>query len=324
MDMALAPLERAKRAARARKPKTFRPLRKARSFSRSVARNRKVPKPQVCKETAPAFRDAMSGWFGYNCGDGVLLVPSPRCVGPECRGGGRQGTPVLGFAGDLDAGSRGSFIGQRNMQGLTAYDGVSIGKGLAAIDDLANRNEIDRFYAGAAKRAYLEQLSEEPGPDRLFEEPSPFGRVLAPGALRRRFAGATGEDVGPSVREACGCKPRPFDARDPVSGWGIYYVKGGIFLTPSEKCIGGGGPPNWWEQAWRNTVNLFRAAPEEPSPPRPTVVPGEPLPPRPTAPPGSPPPPPTPGYLCLDPRIWPLAWRPSSTPCVPPQVPYPM
>jgi len=321
MDAALDPLQRAKKRDRAIRPKTHRPLRTALRFSRRVARNRKVPKPTTCNVMAPSFRDAMSGWFGYNCSGGVLLVPSPRCVGPECRGGGRAGTPVLGYQGELDAGSRGSFTQAGRVIGVTAMDGVEIGRGLAAIDELRAQNEIDGYYASAAKRAYLERIGEMPERAAPFEEPSPFGMLLAPGALKRRFAGKTGEDVGPSVGESCGCKPRPFDARDPVSGWGIYYVKGGIFLTPSEKCIGGGGrPPSFWETTIRNVVSLVK--PTEPVPSRPEVKPGEPLPALPPSPPSSPPPAPSPGYLCLDPRIFPLAWRPSAT-CEPPAIRYP-
>lgn len=264
----------------------------------------------------------MSGWFGYNCGDGVLLVPSPRCVGPECRGSSRAGVPVLGFQGDLDEGSRGAFIGQRNLEGLTAYDGISIGKGLAAIDELRANNEIDGYYASAAKRAYLEQVAEEPGPGSLFEEPSPFGRVLAPSALRRRFRGIPGADVGPDVGEACACEAREFDAVDPVSGWGIYYVAGGVFLTPSKKCIGGGGrAPTFWERTFRNVLTLV--APSRPTPPRPSVSPAPPpLPPAVPAP-AQPSPPPPSGYLCMDPRVWPAAWRPQSTPCEAPKISYP-
>lgn len=258
----------------------------------------------------------------YNCPGGVLLVPAPRCVGPECRGGPRGGGPTLGYAGDLDAGSRGSFLQAGRLIGITALDGVEIQRGLAAIDDLAASNQIDRYYAASAKRAYLERLGEEPERAAPFEEPTPFGRVLAPGALARRFRGLPGEDVGPSVEDACRCTPRPFDAIDPVSGWGIYYVKGGVLLTPSLKCIGGGGRPSgFWATTWRNVVSLVRA-PEIP-PSRPIVTQRPPPPPTEPPPPSAPPPPPPGGYLCLDYRVVPTYWRPQPTPCVPPQIPYP-
>lgn len=248
-------------------------------------------------------------------------MPSPRCVGPECRGAGRAGTALLGIRGDLDAGSRGSFTQAGRLIGVTGFDGVELGKGLAAIDELAQNREIDRFYAGAAKKAFLMQIGEEGERAAPFEEPSAIGRLLAPGALRRQFRGKTGEDVGPSVREGCGCKPREPDARDPMSGWFIYYVSGGVLLTPTKKCIGGGGrPPSWWERPFRFVSEFLKppAPPVEPSPfklvsPTAPVEPATPI--NPPAPPG--------GYLCMDPRIWPAMFRPQPTPCEAPKIPWP-
>lgn len=280
-----------------------------------------MPKPAACKETPPAFRDAITGWFGYTCGDGTLLVPSPRCVGPECRGTKKDATPTLGYAGELDAGSKGSFLQAGRLIGVTAMDGVEIGQGLAAINALQQSGEIDGYYASAAKRAYLERIGDMPARAAPFETPSPFGMLLAPGALRRRFKGITGEDVGPSVIEACACTPRPFDARDPVSGWGIYYVKGGVLLTPSEKCIASDGkPPAWWQTTWRNVRELLKPAESVGEFPDVTVPTAPAAPPVPTAPSAKPPEPKT--YLCFDPRIWPPAFRPQSSPCTAPQIPY--
>jgi len=230
--------------------------------------------------------------------------------------------PVLGYQGELDAGSRGSFTQAGRTLGITALDGVEIQKGLAAIDELRANNEIDGYYAAAAKRAYLQQIGEEDERASPFEEPSPFGRLLAPGALKRRFADRTGADVGPTVEEGCGCTPRAPDAIDPVSGWLIYYVNGGVLLTPSYKCIGGGGrPAGFWEATWKNVQRMVGV--DEPAPPRPKPVPGQPSPPPAPPAPSQPPPPAPSGGLCLDPRIYPLAWRPSAGPCVPPAIPYP-
>jgi hypothetical protein len=258
----------------------------------------------------------------YFCPGGTLLVPSERCVGPECTGARAGGTQLLGYAGDLDAGSNGSFARAGQLVGLCAKDGVEIAQGLAAITDLARSGTIDRYYAGAARAAYADAQGpdcERPAP---FVSPSPFGAPLAPGALAKRFAGVAGQDVGPNVDQACRCTPRPFDARDPVSGWGIYYVPGGVLLTPSEKCIGGGGrPTGFWATTWRNVKALLPTPapvpplPEAP-PPAPAPAPGAPAaPPAPPAPPG--------GYLCLDPRIWPPLFRAQASPCVAPQIPYP-
>jgi len=258
----------------------------------------------------------------YSCGGGVLLVPAPRCVGPECSGGKLGETPGLGYAGDLDAGSNGSFMRAGRLAGLCAADGVEIQQGLSAITELQRAGEIDRYYSAAARRAYAEAAG--PGCEReTFGAPLvPSGVPLAPSALARTFRGKEGADVGPSVDQACRCTPRPFDARDPISGWGIYYVPGGVLLTPSEKCIGGGGRRSgFWETTWRNVKALLPAPPQPPPlpeapPPAPAPGPEEPAPPpAPTGPPKT--------YLCLDPRIWPPLYRGQSTPCVAPQIPYP-
>lgn len=309
------------RRARIAQPKLRRPLGKVRALSARAARGRTVPQPAVCKPMPPAGQDSITGWFMYNCGGGVLLVPTPRCVGPECRGGSKAGTPVLGYAGELDAGSKGSFMTAGRLAGVTKMDGVEIQGGLAAIDDLRQRNEIDAYYAGAAKRAYLGQLNEEGDREQPFEAPSPFGRILAPGALGKRYKGKRGADVGVDVDEACGCTPRPFDARDVVSGWGIYYIGTGVLLTPTEKCIAGGGRrPSFFQNMWRNTLALIKPAPPVPPQPAPIVPGAPPVPPAPVPPPINPAPT---VYLCMDPRLWPAAWRPQSTPCEAPKISYP-
>lgn len=269
-----------------------------------------------------AARDNITGWGMYFCGGGVLLVPAPRCVGPECTGAAPGATKALGYEGDLDAGSRGSFTQGGRLIGITAMDGVEIAQGLAQITELQRTGQIDRYYAAAARNAYAD--AQGPGAQRPapFAPPSPFGAPLAPGALGRTFRGRDGEDVGASVDQVCRCTPRPFDARDPVSGWGIYYVKGGVLLTPSEKCIGGGEKPQgFWATTWRN-IKALRPAPE-PVPPLPQAPPPaqKPTPEAPTPPPVPTGPPKT--YLCLDPRIWPPLYRGQPTPCTAPQIPYP-
>jgi hypothetical protein len=253
-----------------------------------------VPKASQCTPTPPAARDNVTGWFIYYCGGGTLLVPAARCVGPECRGAAPGQTKNIGYAGDIAAGTRGSFTQGARSIGVTAMDGVEIAQGLAAIDDLRARNEIDAYYAASAKNAFIERTqgdAERPAP---FEGPSPFGSPLAPRALARRYKGITGEDVGATVSEACRCTPRPFDARDPVSGWGIYYVGTGVLLTPTPKCIGGSGRPlSFWAKTWRNVLELARpyqqAAPAMPQPqpyhlPVPRPAPSVPTPSTPGAP----------------------------------------
>jgi hypothetical protein len=257
----------------------------------------------------------------YFCTTGTLLVPSERCVGPECRGGPKTGAPLLGFQGDLDAGSTGSFMSAGRLIGTRAYDGIEIGKGLQQIEQLRQEGAIDNYYAGAAKRAYAERFKDDPERAAPFETPSPFDGPLAPGALGRLHRGQVGTAVGGTASESCGCTPREFDAVDPISGWGMYFIGDGVLLTPSQKCIAGTGRgPRWWQQTWKNVLSLW----ETPAP-----VPGRVSPPAPTAPrilPGTPPPeappPPPKTYLCMDPRIWPLYYRPQQGPCVAPQIEY--
>jgi hypothetical protein len=264
---------------------------KVRRLAARNAKGRPIQQPTTCTPTPPAARDNVTGWFIYHCGGGVLLKPAPSCVGPECRGAGAGGTKALGYAGDLDAGSRGSFTQAGRLIGVTAMDGIEISKGLAQIDQLRADNQIDGYYAAAAKNAYLHQLGEEGERAAPFEEPSPFGRVLAPGALGKRYKGITGEDVGKSVGEACRCTPRKPDARDPVSGWLIYYVGTGVLLTPTPKCIGGGGKPqSFWARAWSNTLALVKPTPPVPPQPAPYVPGAPPV----TLPPSAAPAPPAP------------------------------
>lgn len=299
-----APLKKAATARQFRNPKTYRPLARARRLSRRVARGRAIPPPQTCKPQPPAGQDGITGWFMYNCGGGVLLVPSPRCVGPECRGGPKDGTPVLGYTGELDAGSRGSFIQANRLIGTTAFDGVEIQRGLAAIDELRDLGSIDAYYAGAAKRAYLQRLGEEGERAAPFEEPTPAGRILAPSALGKRYKGIVGQDVGKSVEGACRCTPREPDAIDPVSGWLIYYVSGGVLLTTSKKCMAGDGrAPGFWANLWKQTLALARPAP--PVPARPQLPPIEYGAPAPPAPSGPGPTPPSQRIVCYKIGVWP-------------------
>jgi hypothetical protein len=316
------PITRALRARHERNRKTWQPLQRARRVSPNAARGKTVKKPEQCTPKPAPARDNVTGWLIYYCGKGVLLTPTEKCVGPECQGGKPGQTVGLGYAGDIGAGTKGSFLLAGRTAGVTAMDGIEIAKGLAAINDLRDRGEIDGYYAAAAKNAFIERTGAE-GAERAapFEEPAALGAPLGSGALKR-LATRPGEDVGPSVTEACRCTPREPDGRDPVSGWLIYYVGKGVLLTPTKKCIGGGGrPPSFWAQTWHNVLSLVKPTPPPApvparTPPTPPPAPGAPAPPpAPPAPPG--------GYLCYDPRIWPGGFRPQPTPCEPPKIEYP-
>jgi len=322
MQRALAPVARAMRARRARNKRTHRPLRRARAFSRTARKNI-PPKPKVgCEAIEPAAQDGISGWYLYYCPTGVLMCPNTCCPPPECRGGKPGAHKVLGFQGDIGAGTGGSFMASGRSLGVTAMDGVEIAQGLAQIQGLKESNQIDAYYAGAMRNAYLLSLSDVPLRDEPFKTPSPFAAPLAPGALGRAFRGKTGPEVGGSVQETCACTPRAPDAQDPASGWLIYYVPGGILLTPTEKCIGYYGKPSrFWGNMWSNVLNLFEGI--EAVPDRPTAPPYIVDPMRQQAAPTPHPPEPKKSYLCFDPRIWPQAWRPQAGPCIPPQIEYP-
>jgi len=274
----------------------------------------------VCIPDKPSSRDAMTGWFVYLCKPkGALLVPAPRCVPPECRGNRLGDTPTLGYAGDIGAGTRGSFTQGARSIGVTAMDGIEIAKGLQEIENLRDSGQIDHYYAAAARNAFIERTAdaERPAP---FEGPSPLGAPIASGALSRRFPGG-GDQVGPRVTDACGCKPRKEDARDPLSGWLIYYVPGGVLLTPTAKCIPYYGKPRgFWSGLWANVTEAFKPSPPPVPPQQPPPAFTPPTQPPPSLPPIVPVPPK--GYLCMDPRIWPGTFRGQATPCVPPQIAY--
>lgn len=178
----------------------------------------------------------------------------------------------LGFQGDIAAGNDGSFRGARSAAGLFAASGVEVAKATAALGELRDSGAITSGYWKAASSAV------ERDPERYIPVIAPgvrrelLGQPIAPRAVARVHELAAGQDVGPSVAESCACTPRPFDAQDPVSGWGIYYVNGGVLLTPTLKCIGGGGGvPSWLRQTWRNVLTLFGAAPQ--NQPEPLPVP---------------------------------------------------
>lgn len=243
--------------------------------------------------TPPESRDAVTGWFIYKCGSGTLLVPAPRCIGPECQGAGPRGTKTIGYAGDLAAGENGGLSGARRAAGLTAATGGEIAAATTALDDLRRSGAIsDSYYRQA--RAAVENRPEKflgliaPGVRRDL-----LGQPIAPRALAELAGQIPGSPVGPSVAEGCQCTPRPPDGRDPVSGWFIYYVPGGVLITPTWKCLpSGGGPLSWLQQTWKNTVALFQSPPASPAPPKfpalaPVTATGA------TAPASTPPPPPT-------------------------------
>jgi len=292
-----------------------------RAFARK-ARKGTAPKVQLgCEVIEPAARDGITGWALYYCPTGVLMCPNGCCAPPECRGGKPGKTPVLGFTGDIGAGTGGSFLGGARSLGVTAMDGVEIAQGLAQIQGLQDSNQIDRYYAGAMRNAYLEKLGEEPARLEPFKTPSPitdFG-VLAPSALGRAFRGKRGPEVGGSVDEACRCTPREPDAR--AYGWLVYYVPGGILITPTKKCIGYfGRPVSFWGKMWHTVLRTV-----QPPAPVPDRIAERPKVGEPGGPPANPPPqPPAPqeSYLCLDYRVVSIGWRPQGKPCEPPQIPY--
>lgn len=232
-------------------------------LTRGRVRRARTPAPP-CKPVSPYGRDNVTGWFIYQCGKGVLLVPAPRCLGPECSGSDGRGMRALGFTGDLGAGLNGSFASARSAEGLRKMTGAEVGAATALIGDLHDQGRIGADYANAAMNAI------ERRPEKYIPIIAPgvtgavLGQPIGQRALKDVYALATPQDVGPSVREGCNCTPREPDGQDPVSGWLIYRVKGGVLLTPTKKCIAGGGAlPGWLAMTWRNTLALFGAAPAE-------------------------------------------------------------
>jgi len=318
MQRAVTPMARAARAAR-RRPKTYRPLKRARMLARRASKGKEPSVKLGCEITPPAAQDGITGWALYYCPTGVLMCPNGCCAPPECRGGKPGVNRVLGFQGDIGAGTGGSFLAGARSLGVTTMDGVEIAQGLAQIEGLRDSGQIDRYYAGALRNAYLQEIGESGGAREPFAPPSPLpgARILAPGAMAKMFRGKTGPEVGPAVQEACGCTPREPDAR--FQGWLVYYVPGGVLLTPTKKCIGYYGKPvRWLNNVWRNILTNWTGideVPDRPAPPPPEDL-SKLQQPAPVAPPPAPPK----SHLCYEPRIWPPAWRPQSEPCTPPQI----
>jgi len=250
------------------------------------------------------------------------MCPNGCCAPPECRGKPHGYPPVLGFQGDIGAGTGGSFAGGARSLGVTQMDGVEIARGLSEIKNMQESGSIDRYYAAAARNAYIERTKEGVGRVSPFETPSPFRDFgfLAPGAVGRAFRGKFGPEVGASVQDACHCTPRQPDAE--YAGWLVYYVPGGILLTPTLKCIGYYNRPvhvltSLFQSVFRNALEPEPVPDRIPPPTREDLA-------RLQQPaPVAAPPALKAAYLCYDPRITPGAWRVQSTPCVPPQIAYP-
>ena len=206
----------------------------------------------------------------------------------DCVSPGPRRTRTTGIGDAITANTDGTFAGARRALGLSSLTGTEMAVARQPLDNLRNQGLISDSYYRRARAQF------ERDPDALVHPYAPgvlsplLGQPLAPSALRDFALGVVPQPIGPSLREGCACTPREFDARDPVSGWGIYYVNGGVLLTPSLKCIGGGGrPPGFLATIWRNTVALFKT---------PTNIAPAPPPPLPAIDytPGAPPPPPPP------------------------------
>jgi hypothetical protein len=236
---------------------------------------RPVKQPAPCTVAPPYGRDNVTGWFIYRCGKGILLVPSPRCLSAGCTGSDGRGTRNLGYAGDLGAGLDGSFRGARSAVGLRAMTGAEVGAATAELGALKDAGAIGRDYWKAATSAV------ERRPEQYIPVVAPgvtgsiLGQPIAPWALKDVYALARPDEVGPSIREGCACTPREPDGQDPVSGWLIYRVNGGVLLTPTKKCIAGGGAiESWLSMTWRNVLTLFRTAPQTAAPAAPVTLEG--------------------------------------------------
>lgn len=216
----------------------------------------------------------------------------------DCAGPGPRRTPTVGIGDAITANTDGTFAGARRALGLSSLTGTELAQARQPLDDLRRAGEISDSYYRQARAAF------ERDPDALVRPIAPgvlrplLGQPIASRALKDRALGVIPQPIGPSVREGCACTPRPFDAQDPVSGWGIYYVNGGVLLTPTLKCIAGGGAkPGLLATIWRNTVALFKT---------PTATTPEPIP-KPLPPIGQPqleaPAPPAPPAPCVPDEI---------------------
>lgn len=205
----------------------------------------------------------------------------------------------LGVAANvlLDASNDGTYSQARKAALLGRQDDLATMAAITRLADASLAGKVDQEFAAgriaqlAAPPVAAVEAADFTGPLSAAEY-AEKKRLDSVGATATALDNAQAAKLG----EACHCEPRDFDAIDPVSGWGIYYVGEGVLLTPSKKCVGHGVLPSWLSRTWRNTVTLLTGppqaappAPAQPVPYRPPVV---------VAPVPLPvPPPPPKGYL---------------------------
>lgn len=264
---------RARLARKRRGGRRFRPLRRARAFSRRARRGRRKRPAQKCSPKPPDAKDNVTGWFIYFCKGGVFLTPGLACVSNECAGGRRPGAGSLGYAGDLDAGNQGSFFTARRAAGLRELTGVEVAQGLALVEDLREEGEITDAYARYASAVYRADPQKYTPLQPGFQGPGPFERPIAPGAYGRLMPGGEGKPVGPRVSEACRCTPRPPDFKDPISGWLGYYIPTGVYLTLSPVCMPGYQRGARWKGGiWKSILGVAEPPLPDPAPLPPGVL----------------------------------------------------
>lgn len=204
----------------------------------------------------------MTGWFGYKCGKGVLLVPTPRCLPPGSKCGGSANTAATGFAGDIGADSKGSIVSARRAGALSAMSSEAAAEAVGIIAGLKDEGKITAAYAAAATNAALRKPELVTARTVTGESRTQFGASLAPKALAGDLTPFKGLAVGADPRKSCACEPTPCHRVDPITSWCLYFVNGGVLMTTHLRCgMGSGSPPGWATSTFRNTLRLFKSPP---------------------------------------------------------------
>lgn len=250
---------------------------------------------------------------------------------PAGRGSALAGAPGTALNTLLDTSNAGTYSEARRNALLGRGNEGDTMRAIAGLARAAEDGRLDENVAGRR----IAELAEPPVAGAEFGQ---FATALTAAQLaeRRRLAKAgasnSAVELARAAKMAEACRARVcYMSGDPktgridaannvdISAAQAMALKNFVrFCTPEETARFAGPPPTWGEwlvdrvRRTAATVGLAQG-------PQPMPFYSVPLPPSvPTPAPGVPG-----GYLCMDPRVLPPAFRPQDYPCVPPQIAYP-
>jgi hypothetical protein len=314
----------------------------ARGRVHATARTRRQRVAPLRPRTAP--RD------GFLCLDPRIFPPAYRpqplpCVAPQIRYP-RPGEPVAPASGInklLDIANDGTFADARRAAILghqnpdaTAY----------AINGLVRASQDGRISEGFA----AERIAQLASPPVAAAQADQIVRPLTPDELaarrRAKDAGLSDSELAAKVQAKLEetCRPKVCWIEKDVRGRpivmnfstgrsreDIMQERSFLRFCTADDLKGQGVPPESWGMWLISGLRRTASGLGLPILPPEATTAGVPLGPAPEGGPlppsatgaGQVAPPPPGGYLCLDPRIFPPAFRQQSSPCVAPQIPYP-